>query len=331
MVHDVSAEDAEDEDSEREDIHAASWGNGPKAPGRTRTCNHGVPTMRFTKPAYANSATGALRVGSGGQDLHLLAALSLDSSGFYNPPYQAPCLRRIPARTLQACPVNSGRGATLVCSLSSCSACADLASQRVLPRRRPRDGWAAAVSGVWLSQPRIPLAELPASRSSRPGGSYWPDVAGGQNQEYKRAGQALRHPVPRGAMAPGFPPPLAPSSYHNNQKAGVSFPRLLMFLWWFAGICLRFCLQFGYQVRECSAVEFSEVHAKPECPHADLLVEFRVNSSDVYVRRFLPLSSESSRAAMLRVCAWTNAACSAINRSALVAPVRCSPSVALLW
>jgi hypothetical protein len=196
MVHDVSAEDAEDEDSEREDIHAASWGNGPKAPGRTRTCNHGVPTMRFTKPAYANSATGALRVGSGGQDLHLLAALSLDSSGFYNPPYQAPCLRRIPARTLQACPVNSGRGATLVCSLSSCSACADLASQRVLPRRRPRDGWAAAVSGVWLSQPRIPLAELPASRSSRPGGSYWPDVAGGQNQEYKRAGQALRHPVP---------------------------------------------------------------------------------------------------------------------------------------
>jgi hypothetical protein len=191
-------------------------------------------------------------------------------------------------------------------------------------------GWAAAVSGVWLSQPRIPLAELPASRSSRPGGSYCQTLPAVRTKSTSGPGRLSGIRSPCGAMAPGFPPPLAPSSYHNNQKAGVSFPRLLMFLWWFpCSGCFRF--QLGYQVAKCSAVEFSEVHAKPECPHADLLVEFRVNSSDVYVRRFLPLSSESSRAAMLRVCAWTNAACSAINRSALVAPVRCSPSVALLW
>jgi hypothetical protein len=119
MVHDVSAEDAEDEDSEREDIHAASWGNGPKAPGRTRTCNHGVPTMRFTKPAYANSATGALRVGSGGQDLHLLAALSLAvASDFLARRIKRRAFGGSPAWTSEACPVNSGRGVTLLCSLS---------------------------------------------------------------------------------------------------------------------------------------------------------------------------------------------------------------------
>jgi hypothetical protein len=118
MVHDVSAEDAEDEDSEREDIHAASWGMARRPPAGLEPAIM-VPTMRFTKPAYANSATGALRVGSGGQDLHLLAALSLAvASDFLARRIKRRAFGGSPAWTSEACPVNSGRGVTLLCSLS---------------------------------------------------------------------------------------------------------------------------------------------------------------------------------------------------------------------
>jgi hypothetical protein len=120
MVHDVSAEDAEDEDSEREDIHAASWGNGPKAPGRTRTR---MTALRHCLPPLSGCVSqlrhGGTTGWSGRQDLHLLAALSLAvASDFLARRIKRRAFGGSPAWTSEACPVNSGRGVTLLCSLS---------------------------------------------------------------------------------------------------------------------------------------------------------------------------------------------------------------------